>query len=457
MAKDVECQPGRQSKCCFVCRRSQLERIWKKFSVPIVFVLFVTMRAADRVLLKRVSNALRTPTYNLVLMNIIWPILIQVMQIFLTAGYVFVQYKDGNPGFNWRFFLPSTPLASARGAVPLYQFALFSLGDQLQTAIQAPPSAYISQTMQSVIANTSVVWTALMALLLLDTRFGQVHAIGCILILCSVLVGVSNLLQDGDCSSAGLQAGHCLDSYQGSDHVYHRLSSSSTMLWYGLLLIGTLPGSAGSIYKQHILQDGEVDIWYASYMSGNFQVLWGLCFIWTLWIPLPGQPSITPGETYQTLLDTWSCMSGNVPHPGDESCAEGGLPPMVWFIYYMAFNASFNLLMTWLTKRMSATWAQIATVLCLDLTNIFSQFRFLAGGGAQVMTLSDWLATVLASVSLWVYNLEPERHREKGQAYFSPWDFARAAVSLSRQTSTMSEPFLHIEELPNTPSPMAMG
>merc|ERR1712232_183243 len=115
--------------------------------------------------------------------------------------------------------------------------------------------------------------------------------------------------------------------------------------------------------------------------------------------------------------------------------------PMFWFWLYLAFNVTFNLLMLWLTKQMSATWAQIATVLCLDLTNVFGQYQFLAGGGAQTMTLTDWLATVLASLSLWVYNLEPERHRHKGEAYFSPWDFVRAALTLSRQNSESSEPF----------------
>merc|ERR1719291_1680836 len=53
-------------------------------------------------------------------------------------------------------------------------------------------------------------------------------------------------------------------------------------------------------------------------------------------------------------------------------------------------------------------WANIATTLCLDLTNIFSQSSLLMGKGAQIMSLSDWIATVLASVALWTYNLENE-------------------------------------------------
>merc|ERR1711988_1528362 len=81
---------------------------------------------------------------------------------------------------------------------------------------------------------------------------------------------------------------------------------------------------------------------------------------------------------------------------------------MGWFGIYMLFNLSFNLLFYYLTKRMSAVWATIATTLCLDLTNIFSQFSFLMGAGAQLMTFCMWLGTIIASVALWVYNLEKE-------------------------------------------------
>lgn len=331
-------------------------------------------------------------------------------------------------------------MASTLGAVPLYQLALFSLGDQLQSGIQAPAAAFVSQTMQSVMSNTTVIWTALLALSFLNTRFGQVHAIGCILIMNSVIVGVLPLLQNGDCSQPGLRAGNCLPSYAGDDGEYHKLSNVSAELWYGLYILGTFPSAASNVYKQYVLQGGDVDICYASWWAGNFQVLWGWLCVWLVWIPLPGQPTICPGETFEVLMDSWLCMLGKVPHPGDESCAAGAVPPIFWFGLYLIFNLSFNVLYLWLTKHISATWAQIATVLCLDLTNVLGQFKFIAGGGAQSMTLADWIATVLASLSLWIYNLEPERKRGPDEAYFSPWQFGRSRSIECR--SDLEEPIM---------------
>ena len=49
-------------------------------------------------------------------------------------------------------------------------------------------------------------------------------------------------------------------------------------------------------------------------------------------------------------------------NPGDGVCAAEGGSAALWFLIYILFNVVFNVLLLWLTKRMSATWAQIGTV-----------------------------------------------------------------------------------------------
>jgi hypothetical protein len=69
---------------------------------------------------------------------------------------------------------------------------------------------------------------------------------------------------------------------------------------------------------------------------------------------------------------------------------------------------SFNVLLLWLTKRMSGTWAQVASVLCLDVSSLFSQWSFLMGNEASSLKYEDYLGLVIAAVALWVYNLQDE-------------------------------------------------
>merc|ERR1712137_1504213 len=117
----------------------------------------------------------------------------------------------------WRFFLPGNAAASRMGPVPLYQFALLLLGDQLSEALSSPSYPFISQTMLSVMTNTKIIWTAVLAFIFLQTRFRQVHVLGCILIVLSVIVGLSNKLVENDCSPEGVEHNLCFAQYKGVD------------------------------------------------------------------------------------------------------------------------------------------------------------------------------------------------------------------------------------------------
>lgn len=388
--------------------------IWcERFAVSIVFTVFVVFRAADRAFLYRVQKYLQLPIYTLILSNLFWPIAIQLMTIAMLLGYIMLLRFQGETQYTWRFFLPGSEAASTLGAVPMYQLALFSIGDQINAAMSAPPSPYVALPMQSIMTNFVLVWMLGLAYVWLKTRFRQVHYIGCILIITSVVVGVSDKLQSDDCTHPGQtvtkeQADNCLTTFKTSSGTYKELSTDSMILWYGLFLLSTVPSAVSNCYKQRVLKGRDVDVCYATWWSGNFQVLWGILLFWINWIPLPDQPVQYPGDTFQAISETWQCFLGNVPNPQSESCAGEDGPALKWFVVYLCFNLTFNICLLWLTKRMSAVWAQIATTLCLDLTNIFSQFKFIVGDSAETMTVAEWLGTIIASVALWTYNVESE-------------------------------------------------
>lgn len=374
------------------------------FAVKVVFTVFVLMRAMDRVFLKDIQNALTLPKFNLVWANILWPFAIQIMTVIMMCGYIGLQRYQGNNQYTWRFFLPGNAAASSMGAVPLYQLALFSLGDQLNAAISAPPSTYLSLPVQSVMTNSIIVWMAIIGFFWIGSRFMQSHYLGIILVVVSILVQLAPQMND-------------LASFsQYTDNHGHiiQLQIGAMVLWYSMFFVSTLPGAVGNVYKQKILQSMDMDVWYATWWSGNFQIMWGWLCIPLMWIQLPGSEALAPSETFTVIGQTLSCFAGNVPEglsPADtltaQSCASSP-PPYFWVIFYLSFNISFNICLLYLTKRMSAVWAQIATVMCLNLCSIFSQFHFLMGDGAKLMSFSDYLGLIIASMALWAYNMVPE-------------------------------------------------
>merc|ERR1712083_663790 len=80
-------------------------------------------------------------------------------------------------------------------------------------------------------------------------------------------------------------------------------------------------------------------------------------------------------------------------------------------------NVTFNLILLWLTKYLSATWASIGNVLCGDLYGVFGQFSFINGSGSNWLPLEQWLALILSSIAMWVYNIEDEMDKTGKSVY----------------------------------------
>ena len=324
----------------------------------------------------------------------------QIMTYGLCAAWVaYHRYTLGDRSYGLSFFHPVSNIASAHGPYPQWRLALFSFWDQLNAILTSLPSPFIDMTSQSILSNCVVIWTVGISIIYLGTRFSDCHYIGCILILISCAVAVVVQLQTGDppLGRYTLPNGH------------YAIASPA---WYILFLIGTVPAGISNCYKQKCLKGVDLEVMYASLWSGNWQIMWGLLLFPMNWIPLPSPAqSYTPAEMGSYLNATLYCFVGIAPSnsTADLACASPGGCAGLWFIAYLVFNASFNVLLLWLTKRMSATWATIATVLCLDLTAVFSTSRALMGDEARPLTLEQILGLLIAAIAMWVYNMQPER------------------------------------------------
>ena len=404
---------------------------WENSQLSVIFILFVVMRAMDRVFSKRVVD--RMANYQLMYFNVLWPIGVQIAQVAICLCWVCYQrFRLGDLRYNLSFFLPNAAIATAAGVpYPQWRLALFSMWDQLNAAITGIPGPYISQNDQGIMSNFIIIWTVIISVFYLGTRYDTEHYLGCALILMSGLVSVVVNLQTDDPP---------LGEYKAPGGSFQR----SSALWYVIYIIGTVPSGISNCYKQKCLKSVDLEVMYASFWSGNWQIMWGFLTFPINWIPMPAPaPENPPGETAEFIARAWTCFIGSVPtnatgepyippenvstvvadvcnasvvtysySPGDEVCATAGGSAAVWFLVYIAFNVSFNVLLLWLTKRMSGTWAQIGTVLCLDLASVFSQFSFLMGSEAEVLTLQQWFGLIIAGLAMWVYNLKDERDED---------------------------------------------
>ena len=348
--------------------------------------------------------------YNLMYYNILWPIGVQGMQLLLSVGWVLYQrYHLKDKRYDLNFFLPGASIASACGAFPQIRLAMFSFWDQLNALVTGLPAPFIDLTQQGLMSNTVVIWTMIISFFYLGTRYRQEHYLGCVLIVISGFAAITVELQTSNPP---------LGAFKDSNGDVKQ----SSAVWYVIYLLGTVPSAISNCYKQKCLKSVDLEVMYASLWAGWWQIVWGLLLFPANWISLP-YPAVPnpPGETFDFLSRSITCFMGKIPTnssglpiEADSVCASPGGSAATWFVVYLLFNVSFNVLLLWLTKRMSGTWAQVATVLCLDIASLFSQFTFLMGDEASPLQFEQYLALVIAAVAMWAYNLADEVDVEGG-------------------------------------------
>jgi len=373
------------------------------------------MRALDRVFINRVAKIMGD--YYNTLMALYWPIAIQLMTAAMCAVYVLKKRYSGDLKYGLAWFSPRTPLASAQGRVPIYTMAVFSLFDQLNAAMTSIPQTYIPPAMQTALTNTVVLFTAVIAYFYLGSRFKQVHYAGCVLVLLACITGSVVELQQGQ-----------LPPPQNTQGDAVSVATSTMALMYTVFLLAQAPAGMSSCYKQKVMKLVDMDLMWATWWSGNFQIVWGIVFYSINWIPYPipgGHNEKSPVSLGSDLSDAWKCFTGSNPKGDVTTCGEDSA--WFWFMIYLLFNITFNVLMLWLTKYLSATWASIGNVLCGDLYGVFGQFSFVSGAGSKLMSLEEWLALSYSSVAMWVYNIEDEVDQNGEIVYGIPKDAEKSA------------------------------
>jgi len=374
---------------------------WQNGSVAIVFTVFVLLRSVDRVFFKRVND--RLANYQLFFAALLFPIGIQFTQLILTVCYVcYHRYYVGDTRYSlWNFMRWSSPLACRNGAFSQRILFLQSVVGQLGNAITSLPTPFLNITTVGLLLNFGVITTAFFARFYLGTKFAACHYLGCCLIIASSLVAINRELATGT-----------LGTYVDAEGEVAQASG----LWYIIFLVGVLPMGFANVYNQKYLQEDDLDIMYASWWGGLWQIVAGVLFFPMNWVPLPAPATAqAPGDTLAYLYNGCLCTFGIAPSsdPMDLACAVGDGSPAVWFGIYLACTMCFNVLLNWLTKYMSATWANIGSVLCLDLSAVLSMSTLFMGREARDMTLEQYLALFLAGIAMAVYTLQPETNKVK--------------------------------------------
>ena len=414
-----------------------------KVLVAGVFLTYVVTKALDRVFIYRVRKSMAQ--YSTILMSIYWPpgvcLACFCFLFVLKSGQALYRKESMSTVLRW--FSPFSEEASRQGRVPQTWFILIGFLDQINATFSSPPAVFIPVVLQMPLNNTVVLWVAVISYFYLKTRFKTVHYAGIVLIVCSCLVGTMVELQGPaemichglhtateifadtrldipeearwEVGNATVKCVRGLPAYKGADGRIIYISFGILASMYLLFIVVIIPYAFVNVYKQKKLKQVNLDVAYGFFWQCVWQVLWGIVFIPACWIPWPtpsGHNEASFSTFGQDLADSWTCFMGQNPKPQIVSCSAE--PAWAWFAIYLLFNVFFNLCMMWLIKRMSSTWAAIGAILCGNLAGVFSQFKIIGGKSAQILSLEQWMSLILATIAMWVYNIqEPLRASKK--------------------------------------------
>lgn len=381
---------------------------WHQCRVWIVFTIFVLLRSIDRVFYKRVVD--RLANYQLFFAAFLVNIGTQVMTIFLTVAYVWYKrfYEKDTRYTLCDFFSPRTELASGKGRFPQMVLWWCSAAQQVGNVLTSLPTSFLGMTTIGLLLNFTLITTMMFAVGYLGTKFHRAHYVGCALIIVSSIASMTVELQTGS-------IGTYIDA--------NGKAEQSSPMWYLVFIAGTVPMGFANVYNQKYLQETDLDVVWSSYWGGWWQLLAGFLFFPINWMPLPAPATYqNPADTMTYLWNGCLCTIGIAPtdDPLDQVCAAGGGAAAVWFGAYLCCTMTFNVLLCWLTKYMSATWATIGSVLCLDLSALLSMCPLLMGSEARPVTIEQYVGLSIAGIAMIVYNFEDEETPTSIVAYGGP-------------------------------------
>lgn len=297
---------------------------------------------------------------------------------------------------------------------PHHRYAIMALFDTAFNVFSTFPIQYLGGDLSNVLSQGVLPINMLGSAMFLRTRYKKVHYWGALLVVYGILVKLSPDLGTPNFSgSAG---------------------------WVLLMLLAQTPAAASNIYKEIALKEVDLDVWYMNAWVGIYQLIWGLCTFWTLFIPMfvaPHPPVDTSnvGEFFQQAND---CFLGTDVKIHDNTtdfqtdcvakdnvfdyeggyctvnCDRDGTPLQV-FVIYICFNLTYNLLALYIFKHGSSVLFVVANAVRLPLVDALNSWKFVSGQAAQDFGKYDALSLGLLVLSLVIYYSEAEDVRTKAK------------------------------------------
>jgi hypothetical protein len=172
-----------------------------------------------------------------------------------------------------------------------------------------------------------------------------------------------------------------------------------------IFIISILPGVLSFVFKEKMLDDQEVDIWWMNLWISVWQFLFGILMFPIMLLPLSGSDlTIKASDVGSYFNDAFKCQFAGINSRPNDQCENN----LLYLIIYNIISTFINILMFMMIKEGSATYYMIINTVKLPIQAWLGSFKSIAGSNYSPININNLFSFVLLAVSTVVYNNKKE-------------------------------------------------
>ena len=172
-----------------------------------------------------------------------------------------------------------------------------------------------------------------------------------------------------------------------------------------IFIISILPGVLSFVFKEKMLDDQEVDIWWMNLWISVWQFLFGILMFPIMLLPLSGSDlTIKASDVGSYFNDAFKCQFAGINSRPNDQCENN----LLYLIIYNVISTFINILMFMMIKEGSATYYMIINTVKLPIQAWLGSFKSIAGSNYSPININNLFSFVLLAVSTVVYNNKKE-------------------------------------------------
>ena len=260
---------------------------------------------------------------------------------------------------------------------------IMGIMDGIRSLLQSFSAPYLSIIVMTILDKLSLPLLLLFSYCFLQRRYYKCHYLGVFLTIYGVMVSYIPSFSNGKFNEGW-----------------------ATFIF----IIGILPGVLSYIFKEKMLDNQQINIWWMNLWISIWQFLFGLLMFPIMLIPISGSDiTIKVNDIGNYFNDAFKCQFANINVRKDDQCDNN----LFNLVVYNTISTFINILMFMMIKEGSSTYYMIINTLKLPIQAWLGSFRSIAGRNYAAININNLFSFVLLGVATLVYNDKPEIKYER--------------------------------------------